>query len=111
MMGKMVAKGAKGGGAMGGKGGGNIKRKTKLCVYHASGHCPNTNHCTFAHSEEEIGQPLTDQALQLQHQTQPGGGKIKTKICMQWSLNGGCPKGDSCTFAHVRHVQRCSCLP
>lgn len=75
-----------------------VMLKMRLCWYTASGAaCPYGMRCTFAHSPEEIGQPVavvqSGSARRLQ-------GHYKTRLCTFFAQEGTCRAGSACPFAH-----------
>merc|ERR1712106_486678 len=75
-----------------GKDGGKERRfiKTKICNdwERFNGNCQRGDSCTFAHGQQEIGQPIRHE---LHNRVQNTDKKIKIKICTNW-VNGSCPR-------------------
>ncbi|CAK0831293.1 unnamed protein product, partial [Prorocentrum cordatum] len=60
--------------------------KTRMCVYHAKGHCARGEECSFAHGSGDL-RTVPDFSY-----TQP---------CQGFARTGKCRRGDACTFAHA----------
>eukprot|EP00929_Paragymnodinium_shiwhaense_P047338 TRINITY_DN2400_c0_g1_i1.p1 TRINITY_DN2400_c0_g1~~TRINITY_DN2400_c0_g1_i1.p1 ORF type:complete len:842 (+),score=148.31 TRINITY_DN2400_c0_g1_i1:61-2526(+) len=71
-----------------------IVQKRTICRFWQEGTCTRGEACTFAHSDEELGQQVEVAAVQASFA--PGS---KRTICKFWE-SGTCAKGDQCGFAH-----------
>jgi len=89
-------------------GGGPIPfKKTKLCKHYEEGFCPRGDSCSFAHGEEQLGTPCPPSSGQagpamgnaFGAPNSGGFGGKKTKLCTHF-VQGFCPRGDGCSFAH-----------
>jgi len=82
-----------------------VARKKTLCRFWQEGKCAKGSGCTYAHGEQEIGQPINAEATRLgttRRVTDVGIGNtigVKWTLCKFWQ-DGKCSRGEACTFAH-----------
>mmetsp|Transcript_20775 Transcript_20775/g.48574 ORF Transcript_20775/g.48574 Transcript_20775/m.48574 type:complete len:359 (-) Transcript_20775:108-1184(-) len=77
-----------------------VSRKKIMCKFWQDGKCSKGPGCTFAHGEQEIGQPInTEMARLFASRRSDLSSCIKSTPCKFWQ-EGKCTKGDACTFSH-----------
>mmetsp|Transcript_12331 Transcript_12331/g.28929 ORF Transcript_12331/g.28929 Transcript_12331/m.28929 type:complete len:456 (+) Transcript_12331:120-1487(+) len=67
--------------------------KRNICKFWMEGTCQKGELCTWAHGEQELGQPVDGITAALS--TVP----TKRSICKFWTM-GACERGELCTWAH-----------
>ncbi|CAJ1367154.1 unnamed protein product [Effrenium voratum] len=75
--------------------------KRTLCKFFLAGACERGDMCTWAHGEEELGQPVGGAPTSLDLQAHQGFVEegVKRTICKFWE-EGKCKNGEFCTWAH-----------
>jgi hypothetical protein len=68
--------------------------KTRLCRYFQMSRCYKGDHCSHAHSQQEL-------------QERPD--LRKTALCRAWNSTGSCSNGDDCAYAHGQGELRAPC--
>mmetsp|Transcript_35256 Transcript_35256/g.82245 ORF Transcript_35256/g.82245 Transcript_35256/m.82245 type:complete len:336 (+) Transcript_35256:85-1092(+) len=78
----------------------NVSRKKIICKFWQDGKCSKGPGCTFAHGEQELGQPInTEMARLFASRRSDLSSCLRLTPCKFWQ-EGKCTKGDACTFAH-----------
>ncbi|CAE7941204.1 unnamed protein product [Symbiodinium necroappetens] len=82
----------------------NVSRKKIICKFWQDGKCSKGPGCTFAHGEQELGQPInTEMARLFASRRSDLSSCLRLTPCKFWQ-EGKCTKGDACTFAHGQDV-------
>ena len=81
----------------------NSKFKTSICkLYEATGSCNFGSKCSFAHGNHELrhpGDPVPREALNERNDRVPYS-NYKTIKCCYFYIDGYCPFGIRCSYAH-----------
>ncbi|KAK3256872.1 hypothetical protein CYMTET_34015 [Cymbomonas tetramitiformis] len=85
----------------------------KPCIeFHQEGKCGRGDKCVFSHGEDELASALPTQRqlasskparegqIKVGSKYKPRAASSKRKQCKFWVLNGECPHGSKCRFAH-----------
>lgn len=93
--------------------------RTRLCTFHARGHCFHGEQCKYAHNNDQLQSvpDLTKTRLCFNffrgechntncsfahgyHELRSTNNLFKTELCFQWSTSGRCKAGRNCRYAH-----------
>jgi Zinc finger C-x8-C-x5-C-x3-H type (and similar) len=77
--------------------------KTRICNKYVLNVCQFGDACDFAHGQHELRKlniPIVNNTMTNTPKATTINLKHKTLLCLDFGLNGVCPRGDRCTFAH-----------
>ncbi|CAJ1421718.1 unnamed protein product [Effrenium voratum] len=82
----------------------SVSRKKIICKFWQEGKCSKGPGCTFAHGDQELGQPINAEMARLFASRRSDlcngiNSGAKSTLCKFWQ-EGKCTKGESCTFSH-----------